>query len=62
MMFKNKNLAGALLLQIAVNLANDYFDGRRGIDTEHRVGPIRVTQSGLISPASVKSAMILTFA
>jgi len=51
----------SLLLQIGVNLANDYFDGIRGIDTKERLGPIRVTQSGLISPAGVKSAMMLTF-
>jgi 1,4-dihydroxy-2-naphthoate octaprenyltransferase len=54
-------LAVALLLQIGVNLANDYFDGIRGIDTRDRLGPIRVTQSGLISPGGVKSAMMLTF-
>ena len=54
-------LAIALLLQIGVNLANDYFDGIRGIDTLDRLGPIRVTQSGLISPGGVKSAMMLTF-
>lgn len=52
----------ALLLQIGVNLANDYFDGIRGIDTQDRLGPIRVTQSGLISPANVRTAMTLTFA
>ena len=54
-------LAIALLLQIGVNLANDYFDGIRGIDTRDRLGPIRVTQSGLISPGDVKIAMMLTF-
>ena len=54
-------LAIALLLQIGVNLANDYFDGIRGIDTKERLGPMRVTQSGLISPAGVKYAMLLTF-
>lgn len=47
----------ALLLQIAVNLANDYFDYRNGIDTEERVGPTRVTQSGMIKPESVRNAM-----
>jgi 1,4-dihydroxy-2-naphthoate octaprenyltransferase len=51
----------SLLLQIGVNLANDYFDGVKGIDTKERLGPVRVTQSGLISPAGVKSAMMLTF-
>jgi 1,4-dihydroxy-2-naphthoate octaprenyltransferase len=55
-------LAGALLLQIAVNLANDYFDHRRGIDTAERLGPIRVTQSGLIAPARVLTATGLVLA
>jgi 1,4-dihydroxy-2-naphthoate octaprenyltransferase len=52
-------LAGCLLLQIAVNLANDYFDGIKGIDGKDRVGPVRVTQSGLMGPKTVKKAMIL---
>ncbi|PIE65660.1 MAG: 1,4-dihydroxy-2-naphthoate polyprenyltransferase [Desulfobacterales bacterium] len=51
---------GALLLQIAVNLANDYFDAKNQIDSEERLGPVRVTQSGLIPPAHVKLAMVLT--
>ncbi len=51
-------LTGALLLQIGVNLANDYFDFRAGIDAGERKGPIRVTQSGLIPPAHVRLAMI----
>jgi 1,4-dihydroxy-2-naphthoate octaprenyltransferase len=50
-------LAVALLLQIGVNLANDYFDFKKGIDTPDRLGPVRVTQSGLIPPGRVKSAM-----
>jgi 1,4-dihydroxy-2-naphthoate octaprenyltransferase len=55
-------LGGALLLQIAVNLANDYFDFRRGIDSEKRLGPVRVTQSGLIPPGHVFGAMWLVLA
>ena len=51
-------LIGALLLQIAVNFANDYFDFKNGIDTEERLGPVRVTQRGLIEPEYVKKAMI----
>lgn len=50
----------ALLLQVGVNLANDYFDYLKGIDTQDRLGPPRVTQSGLIPPKQVRSAMILT--
>lgn len=48
----------AVLLQISVNLANDYFDFKNGIDTEERLGPIRVTQSGILAPSSVRNAMI----
>lgn len=51
-------LFGAVLLQIGVNLANDYFDFKNNIDSEERLGPIRVTQSGLIAPAEVKRGMV----
>lgn len=49
-------LAVALLLQIGVNLANDYFDFIKGIDSDERLGPVRVTQSGLIPPGRVRTA------
>jgi len=49
-------LAVALLLQIAANLANDVFDFQRGADTEHRLGPTRVTERGLIAPERVLAA------
>lgn len=55
-------LAGAFLLQIAVNLANDYFDFKSGVDTAERLGPVRVTQSGLIAPSVVRGAMLATLA
>lgn len=55
-------LVCALLIQIGTNLANDYFDFIKGADSEHRIGPIRVTQSGLIPPATVRNAMIGVFA
>ncbi len=50
----------SLLLQIGVNLANDYFDFKKGVDTEARLGPVRVTQSGLIPPQTVKRTMLGT--
>lgn len=54
-------LLGALLLQIGANLANDLFDFEKGADTEHRLGPTRVVQSGLLSPSAVRRATALTF-
>jgi len=38
-----------LFLQILSNLANDYGDAMKGTDNEERLGPLRVTQSGLVS-------------
>lgn len=53
-------LVGALLIQVATNLANDYYDYVRGGDTEERVGPLRVTQAGVLPPGTVKRGMFLT--
>lgn len=50
----------ALFLQIGVNYANDYSDGIRGTD-DNRVGPLRLTASGLVRPRSVKIAAFVTF-
>lgn len=52
-------LIGSLLLQIGVNLANDYFDYVKGVDTPDRIGPLRVTSSGLIQPERVRLGMIV---
>lgn len=50
----------ALFLQIGVNYANDYSDGIRGTD-DQRVGPLRLTASGLARPKAVKLAAFITF-
>lgn len=55
-------LAGALLIQIGTNFANDYFDFRKGADTAERTGPPRMVQSGLIAPAAMWRASLLAFA
>jgi len=55
-------LLGATLIQIGTNLANDYYDFVRGGDTAERVGPLRVTQAGLIPPHTVRNAMLLVLA
>lgn len=54
-------LLGALLIQIATNFANDVFDYKKGADTTERLGPLRVTQAGLLSPGQVLAGMWLTF-
>ena len=54
-------LLAAVLIQIGTNFANDIFDFQKGADREDRLGPIRVTQAGLISPKKMKSGMWLIF-
>ncbi|MAT41614.1 MAG: 1,4-dihydroxy-2-naphthoate polyprenyltransferase [Anaerolineaceae bacterium] len=54
-------LLAALLLQIGANLANDYFDFIKGADQGERLGPTRVTQSGLLAPQTVRTGMWITF-
>jgi 1,4-dihydroxy-2-naphthoate octaprenyltransferase len=50
---------GALCFQIASNLANDVFDHEKGADTAERLGPLRVTQAGLLSPRAVRAGMLV---
>ncbi|MEZ4387685.1 MAG: 1,4-dihydroxy-2-naphthoate octaprenyltransferase [Candidatus Krumholzibacteriia bacterium] len=55
-------LAVAVVLQIAANLANDYFDARSGVDHPDRLGPVRVTQAGLLRPDQVLAGLSLCLA
>ena len=55
-------LAGAVCIQIGTNFANDYYDFVRGADAPNRVGPVRVTQAGLIPPAHVWWGMVAVLA
>jgi len=54
-------LLSALLIQVGTNFANDYSDFRRGADHAGRLGPLRVTQSGLLSQASVRRGIVIAF-
>ena len=49
--------AGALLLQILSNFANDYFDFTKGVDTRERLGPTRVMAAGLLSARDLRIGM-----
>jgi 1,4-dihydroxy-2-naphthoate octaprenyltransferase len=53
-------LLSSLFIQIGTNFANDYSDWKNGADKE-RVGPQRVTQSGLVQPLVVKRAAWIAF-
>lgn len=50
----------SLALQVGVNYANDYSDGIKGTD-DNRVGPTRLTASGLATASSVKRAAFIAF-
>jgi 1,4-dihydroxy-2-naphthoate octaprenyltransferase len=52
-------LAGAMLLQIGCNFANDAGDALRGADTPDRLGPPRAVASGLISPRAMLAGAAL---
>lgn len=46
-------LGSAICIQIATNFFNDAIDDAKGADTEARLGPTRVTASGLLSRKTV---------
>jgi 1,4-dihydroxy-2-naphthoate polyprenyltransferase len=48
-------------VQVGVNYANDYYDGVKGVDTAARSGPRRATAAGLVTPASMRTAMLIAF-
>jgi 1,4-dihydroxy-2-naphthoate polyprenyltransferase len=54
-------LLGALFIQIGANFANDVFDFKKGTDTTQRLGPLRVTQAGLLTPRQVLIGMGVAF-
>jgi len=54
-------LVGSIFIQIGTNLANDYSDAKRGADTADRLGPVRVTSAGLVTPQRVLNATWIAF-
>ena len=54
-------LLSVLFIQIGTNFVNDAADFRKGADTSERLGPQRVTQSGLFSEKQVWRAAFFSF-
>ncbi|MBP1636693.1 MAG: menA [Acidobacteria bacterium] len=54
-------LLSALCIQVGTNLVNDAADFRKGADTAERLGPIRVTQTGLLPARTVMRGAALFF-
>ena len=52
---------GSMFIQIGTNLHNDVVDSERGGDGLDRLGPLRVTASGLLSGAFVRRGAIVCF-
>lgn len=51
----------ATFIQIGTNLVNDALDHKKGADTSERLGPTRVTSSGLMSYRKVMWAAVIAF-
>lgn len=54
-------LFGSIMIQIGTNFANDLFDFKKQTDREDRIGPLRVTQAGLVTPKQTAFATIVAF-
>lgn len=54
-------LLSATCIQVATNLVNDAADFEKGADTADRLGPTRVTQSGLLQGRHVMAAAAMFF-
>lgn len=50
----------AWIMQVDANFVNDYFDFRKGGDTEQRLGPKRACAQGWITPGAMKTGILVT--
>jgi 1,4-dihydroxy-2-naphthoate octaprenyltransferase len=54
-------LSGAVFIQIGTNYVNDALDFKKGADTHTRLGPLRVTQAGLLDADAVLRGAYVCF-
>ncbi len=54
-------LLGAVFIQIGTNYVNDALDFKKGADTHTRLGPLRVTQAGLLDAGAVLRGAYVCF-
>jgi len=54
-------LLTAIFIQIGTNFINDALDFKKGADTKQRLGPLRVTQSGLMTVQQVHAGGLICF-
>lgn len=55
-------LLTSFFIQIGTNLTNDALDFKKGADTADRLGPLRMTQSGMLSMQHVMAGGFICFA
>jgi 1,4-dihydroxy-2-naphthoate octaprenyltransferase len=54
-------LLGSVLIHAGTNLANDYYDWKKGADTPTSLGPSRVIQEGLLTPRQIFIGALVCF-
>jgi len=54
-------LLGSVFIQIGTNYVNDALDFKKGADTHTRLGPLRVTQAGLLDADAVLRGAYICF-
>jgi 1,4-dihydroxy-2-naphthoate octaprenyltransferase len=55
-------LAGAVAIHAGTNLINDYYDWKKGTDTQETLGPNRALKEGLLTPRQVFWGGVIYFA
>ncbi|MCS7056057.1 MAG: 1,4-dihydroxy-2-naphthoate octaprenyltransferase [Thermoflexales bacterium] len=54
-------LVGSVLIHAGTNLANDYYDWKKGADTPESLGPNRALQEGMLTPRQVFIGALVCF-